>query len=100
MFQVLYEEMLPDAFAEHEIAHLGGIDYRDGLLCWTMLDRIFCADWDGEYDLQNMRTAVSSGSAAHVCSGQSPCNINMYFLHCLPIKFRPLGNNATVKNIC
>ncbi len=67
--RVLYEKDLPDDFAEHEIPQIGGIDYKDGVLCWSMLDRILCGDWDGEMSIKNIKRVLPMGMSSKVCKG-------------------------------
>ena len=32
-------------WTSHIISNLGAVSYKDGLLCWTAYDKMFCENW-------------------------------------------------------
>ncbi|ELT96070.1 hypothetical protein CAPTEDRAFT_214707 [Capitella teleta] len=55
-------------FLTWNLHQLGDISYNDGLLCWSVVDRILCADWEpSSVELRNIRVLLSRGQATDVC---------------------------------
>jgi len=65
---LLHTEKLPLKYTWHILGELGGISYRDGVLCWTTIDRMLCAYWSGR-GLANTHIVLEAGRANTVCTG-------------------------------
>jgi len=54
----------------HTGRHLGGLDLKGELLCWSALTEIFCAEWHGGAEIDNLQLVLPAYRAA-----QSACII-------------------------
>ena len=68
----LYATRLPDIYLQMRLrlVETGGIDWKDGRLCWTAVEEIRCATWWGTGDLSDVSTVLGAGRAAQVCYGE------------------------------
>ena len=61
------------------IEHLGGLSYKDGLVCWSTINMIFCGDLEGS-KLRNVFKLLPNGATLGICAG------NNILQHVLPIQ--------------
>ena len=69
---ILHRESLSEQHHLQLSRGIGGVDYNSGVLCWTVMDRVFCADYTlGEPEVNNLARVLDvAGSAVYrVCSG-------------------------------
>ncbi|CAD5112418.1 DgyrCDS1640 [Dimorphilus gyrociliatus] len=70
--KLLHSENLREHFLNVELREAGGLDYRDGKLCWSAIESILCAEWrPGEAVLKNIRTVLPKRFASTACSRYS-----------------------------
>ena len=71
---MLHRDVIAMEFTYHsnKIKQLGGITYKDDVLCWTSTDRITCARWDmkGELELHGVTQVLKPGEATKICTGE------------------------------
>ncbi len=68
---MLHRDVIVEDFTYHKISQLGGISYKDDVLCWTSTDRISCARWNMQGQLHGVTQVLKPGEAAKICTGQS-----------------------------
>lgn len=76
------------------LVETGGIDWKDGVLCWSSVESIRCATWDGHGPLKDVQVVLQPGQASSVCFGWyirgpskgGPCSTFhiIYYLSYLP----------------
>ena len=52
------------------IEHLGGLSYKDGLVCWSTINMIFCGDLIGS-KLRNVFKLLPNGATLGICAGNT-----------------------------
>lgn len=54
-------------FLKYNLQQIGGISYKDGEICWSVIDRILCAEWNSRKGLTNVRVVLERGQGKDVC---------------------------------
>ena len=62
------------------VEHLGGLSYKDGLVCWSTIHMIFCGDLDGN-KLRNIFKLLPNGATLGICAGDSLFLPSMFLLY-------------------
>ena len=71
--KILHREVLSAKYQIDVSRSMGGVDFRENVLCWTVMDRIFCADYQLEESaLRNLARvmAVADSAIYGVCTGE------------------------------
>ena len=61
---------LPVYYYTLNLVETGGLSWRDGILCWSAIEVIQCARWDGYAHLEEVQTVLKPGQASQVCVGK------------------------------
>jgi len=73
---VIYRHQVSDVtYLRYLLVQLGGISYRDGVLCWAPVDSILCAQLsrsDGR--LKDVQTVVNTTQVEDICQGNNNHN--------------------------
>lgn len=69
--KLMHSENIREHFLNAELRETGGLDYRDGKLCWSAIDSILCADWKpGEAVVKHIRKVLPKRFASNICTGE------------------------------
>ena len=69
--RILHNETLWPGWYSFGMQDLGGISYKNGVLCWTAVDHILCGQWsatDGLTTPKDIETVLAPGEATTTCS--------------------------------
>ena len=70
---LLREEKVHSRYATWNIQAMASVDYRDGLLCWTAADRLYCGQYQtdrGRITGEKMLLFPGEGASSQVCTGK------------------------------
>ena len=56
-------------FSSLDLGHLGGVSYKDGVICWSTVNKIFCADLV-ENKLEGKFEILQLGATIGICAGK------------------------------
>jgi hypothetical protein len=75
---VLFDREIANAYGKWNINSQGAIDFKDGMLCWTYPDTVFCGDLIGHTLRRGaVKLQVAAGVIAGVCTGESTENLHI-----------------------
>jgi len=75
---LLRQESIDSRYYNMDIRASGGVDYNNGILCWTSMDRISCGDYSlAQKRLNNVTPLLTPGGTVvhEVCKGNYDCEL-------------------------
>ena len=66
----VHKESIDTTFLQFSVNYAGSVSIKDGKICWSPIDSIYCGAWDGN-KVTSIRNVLPKGSANQICEGES-----------------------------